>query len=95
LESEAKWWEIDHFSMQRRAVLRIWGKFWILLTIFFAGLYCDKVVTKEGVLLDGKIAVNFGRAAWEVFILELKEQRKSLILYAGRMTFQKRTDFQL
>jgi hypothetical protein len=33
------------------------------LTILFAALYCDNVVTKEGLLLDGKIAVNFGRAA--------------------------------
>jgi hypothetical protein len=35
-------------------------------------LYCDNVATKEGLLLDGKIAVNFGRAAREAFILELK-----------------------
>jgi len=42
------------------------------LTILFAGLYCDKVVPVEGLLLDGKIAVNCGRAAREAFILELK-----------------------
>jgi len=65
------------------------------LTILFAGLYCDKVVTKEGLLLDGEIAVNFGKAVWEAFILELKKRRKSLIMYAGRGTFQKRADFQL
>ena len=44
--------------------------------------------------MDGKIAVDFGRAALETFILELKKQQKSLISYAGRRNFQKRTDFQ-
>jgi hypothetical protein len=84
---KAKWWEIDHLSTQQREELRIWEKFWILLTILFAELYCDKAVTKEGLRLDGKIAVNFGRAAWEAFILELKkttEIRKTHYLVMDR-----------
>jgi hypothetical protein len=47
-----------------------------LLTILFTGLYCDKVATEEVLRLNGKIAVNFGKAAREACILELKNKRK-------------------
>jgi hypothetical protein len=37
-------------------------------------LYYDKIFIKKGLHLDGNFAVNFGRAAREAVILQLKKK---------------------